>query len=127
MSMLLEQSMLEAIAAIGDDRRPNEACGLLIPVPNEPVRVVELPNRSLTPHDEFEMKGEDIFLTLQSIFGNDVRKARVNDLIPSIAIWHTHPSGNVGPSRFDMRNKPARFQNLVVTLREGQPPLATWF
>lgn len=127
MTLMLEQKTIEYIGHIGDERRPNEACGLIIPIQGELPRVVELPNRSKFPHDSFEMLGTDIFLVLQSIFGEDLTVDEVENFISEMVVWHTHPGGNVGPSRADMRNKPAKFQSLVVTLREKEPPLATWF
>lgn len=127
MTILLESSTLDAIAAIGEDRRPNEACGLLIPLKDRLPEIRELPNRSKYPHDSFEMRGQDIFLTLQSVFGEDLTMDDVEEIITEIAVWHTHPEGNIGPSRADIRNKPARFMSLVVTLRESGPPVATWF
>lgn len=46
----------------------------------------------------------------------------------SITAWHTHPSGNVGPSEFDLKYKPPKLRSLVVTLFEdGKSPLATWY
>jgi proteasome lid subunit RPN8/RPN11 len=127
MTILLEPNLLEQIGKIAGERKPNEACGLLVPLADHTVRVVELPNRSMMPHDSFEMKGADIFLTLQSILGEDLTVDEVERMLPEIAVWHSHPNGGVGPSRADMRNKPAKFKSLVVTLREGEPPLGTWF
>jgi proteasome lid subunit RPN8/RPN11 len=73
------------------------------------------------------MRGADIFLSLQAIFGDGLTMDDVEKMIPKIAVWHTHPGGNVGPSRADMQSKPDHFQNLVVALRGDEPPLATWF
>lgn len=123
MVMMLEQKMVNAIAHIGRQRLPNEACGLLLPTEINGVQVIELPNRSKTPHDSFEMRGQDMIIALEQAFKGDFPE----DLIPGLTAWHTHPHGNVGPSKFDLQNKPANMKSLVVTLVEKGPPLATWF
>jgi proteasome lid subunit RPN8/RPN11 len=127
MVMVLEDSLVREIARVGQERLPNEACGLLLPLAINGRQVLEVPNRSRKPHDSFEMKGSDIFLALQGVYGEDLSMDQVDRMIPDIAVWHTHPHGGVGPSKADMDNKPDRFKSLVVTLREGEPPLATWF
>lgn len=123
MVMVLEQEMVLEIARIGRLRAPNEACGLLLPTPIRGRQVIELPNRSKTPHDSYEMKGEDMYLALQSVFGPEVPE----DIIPGLTAWHTHPNGGLGPSKFDIQNKPANLHSLVVTLMEQGMPKATWF
>ena len=123
MVMVLEQRMVNQIANIGRERLPNEACGLLLPYEVNGTQIIELPNRSKTPHDSFEMLGEDMLLALEQVFRKDFPK----ELIPGLTAWHTHPKGNLGPSKFDLENKPANFGSLVVTLFEDSPPKATWY
>ena len=123
MVMILDKKLVTEIARIGEERRPNEACGLLLPTPIRGVQVIELPNRSKTPHDSFEMLGSDMLLALEMTFQGDFPEG----LVPSITAWHTHPEGHVGPSPFDLHNKPANIKSLVVTLRENDEPLATWY
>lgn len=123
MVMILEPKVVETIAHIGMERLPNEACGILLPTPINGRQVIELPNRSLTPHDSFEMKGEDMLLALEMIFQGDFPA----HLIPAITAWHTHPNGNLGPSRFDLHNKPANIKSLVVTLTKDGGAKATWY
>lgn len=127
MFMVLEDQIVQEIARIGTERLPNEACGLLMPKPINGQWVWEVPNRSLQPHDSFVMRGSDIFLTLDSILGGIESMDQLEEMLPEITIWHTHPHGNVGPSKADLENKPAKFKSLVVTMREKEPPLATWF
>jgi proteasome lid subunit RPN8/RPN11 len=38
-------------------------------------------------------------------------------------VWHTHPSGNIGPSKGDMDTKIEGFQYLVVTMPSGEATL----
>lgn len=124
MVMVLEHKLIQQIAAIGESRRPNEACGLMLPVAVNGVQIIEVPNRAKYPKDSFEMRGEDMILALEMTFRGDFPES----LIDSLTAWHTHPAGNVGPSRGDLSNKPARLKSLVVTIfDDGKPPLATWF
>lgn len=123
MVMVLEQKLVTQIADIGKKRLPNEACGLMLPHPVNGVQIIELPNRSKTPQDSFTMLGEDMLLSLEQVFRGDFPQ----ELIPGLTAWHTHPKGNLGPSKFDMDNKPAKLKSLVVTLAKGSPPQATWY
>lgn len=123
MVMVLEQEMINTIADIGRTRGPHEACGLLLPTPIRGVQVIELPNHSESPEDSFELRGNDMISALETVLGTVTE-----DMIPGLTVWHTHPSGGVGPSRMDLQNKAAYMNNLVVTLfDDGKPPLATWF
>lgn len=126
MVMVLEQAMVDAIAQIGYAAYPNEACGLLLPEPVRGQQVVELPNRSKEPLDSVEMDAEDLVIQLEMLYGDNVPSL----ILPNITWWHTHPSGNIGPSKFDIENKPYQIKCLVVTLwpeAEDKAPVATWF
>lgn len=125
MVMTLEQHMVDEIAAIGKLRLPNEACGVLLPYPLKGQQVIEIPNRADFPLDSFTMLGNDIELELNMHIESRVTEEQVRDILVNITFWHTHPKGNVGPSREDMRDKPPFGKSLVVSL--GDPPLATWF
>lgn len=123
MVMVLEVMMVQEIANIGRLRSPNEACGLLLPSSINGVQVIELPNRSSTPHDSFEMRGEDMLIALERVFRGDFPE----ELIGGLTAWHTHPGGGLGPSTADLENKPAHLKSLVVTLTDKGEALATWF
>lgn len=123
MVMVLEQLIVQEIARIGRLRAPNEACGLLLPYPVHGVQILELPNRAKKPHDSFEMRGQDMLLALEQAFRGDFPES----LVDSLTAWHTHPAGHVGPSKFDLDNRPARLNSLVISLHEEGPPKATWF
>ena len=121
--MVLEQEMINTIADIGRRRSPNEACGLVLPTPVNGVQVIELPNHSAEPEDSFELHGSDMMAALEQTLGTVTE-----EMLPGLTAWHTHPSGGVGPSRTDLRNKPAYLNSLVVTIfDDGRTPLATWF
>lgn len=123
MVMILEPRVVNTIAEIGRQRAPKEACGLLLPTPINGVQVIELPNYSDNPEDSFEMKGQDMFRALEMAFQGDFPA----ELVASLTAWHTHPKGNLGPSPFDMHNKPAHLKSLVVTLDDSGGAKATWY
>lgn len=123
MVLILEPDVVNQIAEIGRQRAPHEACGLLLPTPINGRQIIELPNHSSSPTDSFEMLGEDMLKALEMTFQGDFPE----DLIPSLTAWHTHPKGNLGPSPFDMMNKPAHLKSLVVSLEDSGGARATWF
>jgi proteasome lid subunit RPN8/RPN11 len=115
---LLDQSLPE-IEKLGQLRAPTEACGLLLDTPvlraGQVTHVIELPNRSLEP-SSYEVLASDIRLAMEGI--EDVEDA---------AVWHTHPSGHIGPSRLDMQNRPTQTIPMLVVALTPDGPIATWF
>jgi len=43
-----------------------------------------------------------------------------------VTLWHSHPSGGVGPSRIDMQQKIPMANHLVLALVEGEV-IPTWY
>jgi proteasome lid subunit RPN8/RPN11 len=126
MVMVLEVEMVEAIARVGRGRAPAEACGLLLPHPVKGRQVIEIPNRSKQSHDSFEMAGADMMMELERLMPWEAIEKMLDG--GTLTAWHTHPSGNVGPSLTDLKYKPPKLRSLVVTLFEdGRTPLATWY
>lgn len=126
MVMVLEQHMVDQIAQIGLAAYPHEACGLLLPTPVRGQQVIQLPNRSKEPLDSVEVDPDDFIIEMELLYGE--ADAIPDEVLEDIVVWHTHPSGNVGPSKYDMENKPAKLGCLVVAIyTDGRPPLATWF
>lgn len=123
MVMVLEKEMVEEISRIGVLRSPCEAAGILLPFPFEGRQIIELPNRSSTPHDFFEMAAEDLILSMEKF----VTKHPDPSVWNMTVIWHTHPAGHVGPSTFDMQNKVTDLRHLVVSLHPEGEALATWY
>lgn len=114
-----DETVLALIDSIGRSRMPREACGLLLPVPDRlDRRVIELPNRSVG-RGEYEIWSEDAALELRHYDDVDEELGR-------IAIWHTHPSGLVGPSRGDHLYRHPDVPYLVVTL-SPEGPIDEWF
>lgn len=123
---------VEVISTIGLIRAPREACGLLLPTPMPtPLptatnlvesRVVELPNLT----DELDtqsctMSGSDMVGAIQGWY--DYHNLKLAEQKIEVIIWHTHPRGNVGPSRADLatRNDHPDLRCLVVALTSEGP------
>jgi proteasome lid subunit RPN8/RPN11 len=117
----LDPLVIQEIGRIGVERKPCEAVGVLLPFPWRGQRVWEMPNRSKTPHNTFEIHSSDIVITLQE-WVDEVTEAEWSNIV----LWHTHPDGQVGPSTADLENKIEQCGNLVVALTEDGP-VPTWF
>lgn len=120
----LTTEMVEEINRIGRLRSPVEACGVLVPTPMSPrhgsaSQVVELPNRSLEV-SSYHILPSDLKLAL-----GDYLEA--NNDADSIAMWHTHPQGHIGPSRADMQLRHPELIYLVVALLDDGTAIPTWF
>lgn len=120
----LTKEMVNEIGRIGKERKPNEACGVLLPHPRSPhegskSQVVELPNRSLKP-DTYRMATADIRLAVEEL---NLSK----DEVDRMAIWHTHPGGGIGPSRDDMIRRVRDVPYLVVAIQEDDTFIPAWF
>ena len=117
--------LLDEIYQKGVERVPAEACGVLLVHPrfrdNLRSQVVELPNRSMTPHDSYDLHTSDIRLELSTWIEMHSREE-----VEAMAIWHTHPAGNIGPSSRDMRSRLEGIAYLVVAITEAGP-VPTWF
>jgi proteasome lid subunit RPN8/RPN11 len=117
---ILEKSLPE-IYRLGLTRYPAEACGLLVDVPRrlhtgDLTHVIELPNRSLAANGQYVVLPGDIELALRDY-----------DEIEEAAIWHTHPSGYIGPSEGDKAHRPTADVHMVVVALTPEGPVATWF
>lgn len=109
-STFLRPETLEEIQRLGQAVLPNEACGVIY---NH--RVIQVPNRADDPAKSYVLHGIDIVEALRPY-----DEAEATDLI----IWHTHPSGRIGPGPGDMGMRLEGFRYLVVSLPGGE---ATFF
>lgn len=122
----LTTDMVEEINRIGRERMPNEACGVILPIPKTAEggtksQVVELPNRSLLP-GTFKLEVADLTISLQEFIDEGNRW-----VIDNLAIWHTHPEGNIGPSPADMKKRLLELPYLVVALLPDGSAVPSWF
>jgi len=99
------------IIELGMARLPFEACGVVVPDLEVPASewVHELANRSPDPLNNY-------MLDPKTVAGLLVDPEVWDDVL----IWHTHPSGFVGPSQNDMRQRDPRLKYIVVALPRGE-------
>lgn len=112
---------LPEIEKLGKLRAPREACGLLLDIPVSRADgsisyVKELPNRSLDAEGTYRIEASDIRLCLENL-----------EEVEDVAVWHTHPSGFIGPSKGDLDNRPEPNIYMVVIALTDNGPVATWF
>lgn len=78
--------------------------------------VKELPNRSMGGSGTYRVDPADIRMALEGL-----------EEVEDVAIWHTHPSGFVGPSKGDMENRPDPNIYMVVVALTDAGPVPAWF
>lgn len=111
---VLEPVVHSAIARIIASRAPREAVGMLWRRPGDPEIVLELSNISDEPERSYAVRTTDILEALKLIAGGD--SLAIDDIDTSdFVVWHSHPSGAVGPSRGDMRTKLPGLRYMVVS------------
>lgn len=111
----LEPVTHAAIARIIASRAPQEAVGMLWRRPGEPEIVLELSNISDEPTTSYAVRVNDILKGIELLLGDDIGQTfDPGDLV----VWHSHPSGSVGPSRGDMR---ARLEDLTYMVVSPTP------
>lgn len=101
-----------AIFNEGMEDAPNEACGLLV---NETggIQIIPLVNRAEDPTASYRIDNE----TLRSLALKPKTWAH-------IAVWHTHPGGQVGPSAADLEHRIQTVKYVVITIPTGE---VVWF
>lgn len=114
--MLVSEADVAEIVRLGTLRAPREACGLLLTRSDGGLRVVEVENKA-SEVDLCRMDPADLdeaLTRLREGFDGDVAKA--------LLVWHTHPRGNVGPSKTDMTSRKTLggIRCLVVSLPNGE-------
>lgn len=104
---------------------PAEAVGLLWEPPGQPVRVMPLVNHSTAPESSYAVRVDEMIEAFALNMGCDIFSVEPEHLI----LWHSHPSGLVGPSRGDMRErvKVALLAHMVVTVGVDEVLTTTMF
>lgn len=115
--VLLTQVTTEALHNLILRRAPVEAVGLLIDD-----EILELPNRADNGTSNFSFVPEDIAIAIENA-RIDIELIHWEDVI----LWHSHPSGGVGPSRTDMRHKVPRVQHMVLTITDDKQMVVTQY
>lgn len=106
--------LAEQIKTLGLAKRPNETGGIIIPLPDTPPHqwVIELTNISTEPRDTC------LFDLMELEEGHREELMLTKD--PSrVWLWHTHPAGNIGPSKMDLNARLPGVNYIVVSLPDG--------
>lgn len=111
---LLNADQLAELAETYWLRHPTEACGVIIPSPHKNKTVFELPNRSLEPQSSYLMASSDLNLELHEWFMAN------EDKLAGVIFWHTHPSGDVKPSKVDRAHRVSGAMNLIVSFVDSE-------
>lgn len=111
----LSPEVLDQIRLVAEAEGTNEACGVVTP----DSMVVKLPNASPSPTMSYEIRSVDLVEAVCTYA--DRSGVEIEGLDRSFfIIWHTHPSGFVGPSRRDMQTRLPGFQYAVISLPGGE-------
>ena len=116
----IDDVALKQLQNIAERAMPREAGGFLYPAPWQGQWVAKLTNTAGSNDTMHFDRDEFIELGMQYL-----------DAFPqytwsSLTVWHSHPGGNIGPSRRDMRNRIEQMGNLVVALNNGEI-IPTWY
>jgi proteasome lid subunit RPN8/RPN11 len=103
---------LERVFDLGMEGAPEEVCGLIVNE-TEGVQVIPLNNRSEDPFNSYAIDTE----TLRTLALKPKTWAHV-------AVYHTHPRGQVGPSALDLEHRISSVKYVVVTIPSGE---VVWF
>src|SRR5688572_5528396 len=94
--------VMKSLLEIARKEAPNEACGVILP--EVPLRVIQLKNRSESPQDSFQIDAEELANEITKFFGRVLHCPE--DFEPrDFMVWHTHPGGLIGPSKGDMEQR----------------------
>jgi proteasome lid subunit RPN8/RPN11 len=105
---------------------PREAVGLLWEAPAQPAGWVPLRNTSFEPESSYAVNVGELMDEFQLATGRDIISS-MNDEGFMLTLWHSHPSGQVGPSRGDLREKHDGLTYMVIAVDEDGGLRATLF
>lgn len=112
---ILAEALSEIVRA-GMEAFPREACGLLTP----DGQICFLTNEA-EGESSYLVSGPQLEVAIQALF--EIEDPGI-ELLEDLVIWHTHPSGFVGPSKGDLESRRQPILNeiahLVVALPNGE-------
>lgn len=106
--------VIPRIIELGLEQLPLEACGIVVPDLDRPAAewVTRLENRSPDPTNSYVIDVRTIKQLVSS-----------PEAYSDVLVWHTHPSGHVGPSKHDWDNRIPGLRYLVVAMPNGEATL----
>jgi proteasome lid subunit RPN8/RPN11 len=112
---IIEGWIKRSLLGIVRSRAPREAVGIIC---NE--LVYELRNDHDFPNENFSVDKQELRKLTETLM------IPTSEIADRVVLWHSHPSGGVGPSRFDMQNRTPLKHHLVVSLVEDDI-VPTWY
>ena len=109
---LIEGKLRRDLLVRAFEATPYEAVGLILP----DRRVVSLPNRA-DADSTFRVSKADIIAALEGV---------ERQYLDEVVLWHSHPSGGIGPSTTDLQQKTQFTYHLVVSIVDGDI-VPTWY
>lgn len=122
----LPARVLHSIAELIADAAPQEAVGLVWESPGVAPGVAPLRNTSADPEHSYAVNVAELMETFENATGRDIITS-MNEEGFILTLWHSHPSGQIGPSRGDMREKHDGLTYMVVAVADDGGLRATLF
>lgn len=91
---------------------PQEAVGFIWRRPGQAEAVIPLRNESEDPENSYAIDVRAAARAFTDFTGHDIVDVAEDDLL----LWHSHPSGFVGPSQGDLAEKLPGLRYMVVVL-----------
>jgi proteasome lid subunit RPN8/RPN11 len=122
-TLLVPQTLYQALVDQALAELPNECCGLLAGVPGPDrvlaVRRFPLINDAKSPPTEYLSEPQSMFAAIRGIQSAGLAE---------VAVYHSHPTSRPVPSRKDLAaNYSESVMNLILSLATGQPELRAWW
>jgi proteasome lid subunit RPN8/RPN11 len=117
----LPRRVLGDIASSIMQALPREAVGLVWEPAGIAAVHIPLTNTSDDPEHSYAVSVEEIALSFLRTTGGTIEGAA------DLTLWHSHPSGQNGPSRGDMRERVEGLRYMVVAVDKDQSLSATLF
>jgi proteasome lid subunit RPN8/RPN11 len=123
-TLILPQSLYQALLDHALSERPNECCGLLAGTRSEDIARVRrhfpLVNAAKQPEIEYLSEPRSILAASRAI-----RAAGLEE----VAVYHSHPTSEAVPSRKDCGQNAYGdwLMHLIISLKTGQPTLRGWW
>lgn len=114
---LLPSHALDMIAQHITEALPQEAVGLLWEQPGHAPGVTRLRNISEDPEHSYAVNVSEMREAFEAESGRDIVTAIDEGCL--LTLWHSHPSGQVGPSRGDMRERLDGLQYMVISVTDA--------
>jgi proteasome lid subunit RPN8/RPN11 len=112
---IIEGRLKLSLLGIIRSRLPHEAVGIIY---ND--MAYELRNDHDFPNENFAVDKRELRALIETLM------VPMDQIADEVFLWHSHPGGGIGPSRFDMTHKTPLKNHLVVTIVDGDL-VPTWY